>query len=394
MSLSNASIVRLSHSTPLKAARTYINRQHILQRAIDIQQIPAPTFHEGERAAKLVADFQALGLQDIRQDALHNVYGWLPGDSPEAPVLLISAHTDTVFPHGTDLRIRQEGERIYGPGLGDNSLGVAALLGLAEVFASTNIPRAARICFLANSREEGLGDLGGMHAALDALGDEVKAGIVLEGMALGRVYNAGIAVRRLKVSVEAPGGHSWLHFGQASAIHTLMRFGERLTQLPVSNDPRTTFNIGLIEGGTSINTIAPQAACYIDLRSVDSDTLNDLESQVRKLAAQEAADDPSVTVVIERVGDRPAGQIAADHPLVRLALDAHQSIGMVAEVEGGSTDANALLARGTPAVCVGVSYGGNAHIASEYIETAPIQAGMWQLVLLAAAAANGLPAWQ
>ncbi len=393
MSLSNASIVCLSHSTPLKTARGHLDRQRILQRAIDIQQIPAPTFHEDRRAAHVAQAFRHRGLADVQQDDLHNVYGWLPGGDPGAPVLLIAAHTDTVFPSDTDLSVRYDGERVYGPGLGDNSLGVAALLQLAEVFIQTQIPTTARVCFVANSREEGLGDLGGIIGALDYLGAAVKAGIIIEGMALGRVYNAGIAVRRLKVTMHAPGGHSWLHFGQASAIHALMRFGEKLTHLPIADDPRTTFNIGLISGGTSINTIAAEAVCYIDLRSTDSAALSALEQRVSSLAHREAQQREGIHVDIERVGDRPAGHITPDHPLVRLALDAHQAIGMTAEVEGGSTDANALLARHIPAVCVGVSYGGNAHVVSEYIETGPLVAGMWQLMLLAAAAANGLPAW-
>ncbi|HLA45838.1 MAG TPA: M20/M25/M40 family metallo-hydrolase [Aggregatilineales bacterium] len=390
MSLSNASIVRLSNSLPLKAVRQAITCGKIIDRAVAIQQIPSPTFEEQKRAASVMQQFQKLGLEQVEQDDLHNVYGWLPGSHEE--VLLISAHTDTVFPAETSLEIRRENGRIYGPGLGDNSLGVAGLITLAELFLQSDVPHDATLCFVANTREEGLGNLEGINHVASRLSGRIRAGIVVEGMALGRIYHAGIAVRRLKVMVTAPGGHSWLHFGSESAVHRLMRFGADLSYLSVPEKPRTTFNIGLISGGSSINTIAGSAECYLDLRSEDMETLNELESRVRSLAERNTTS--GVTFDFEAVGERPAGGIPQDHPLIRLAVDAHREINMTVELESGSTDANALLSRGIPTVCVGISYGGNAHTPGEYIETAPVEDGMWQLFLLTAAASNAVTVWE
>lgn len=391
MSLSNASIVRLANSQQFQAFHQAKLTKTILQRAIEIQQIPAPTFDEKARAEHVKAFFQKIGLQNVIQDDLFNVYGWLYSDQPKAPTLLISAHTDTVFPHETDLSIRQETNRIYGPGIGDNSLGVAGLLTLAELFSQYDLPRAANICFVANTQEEGLGDLGGIKDALDYLENQIAAGIIIEGMALGRIYHSGIAVKRLKVTVNAPGGHSWLHFGTPSAVHALVKFCASLIDIPVSEDPRTTYNIGLIEGGSSINTIAASASCFLDLRSANAATLATLEESIRDIAARYATED--VQFHFETVGDRPAGAIPDNHPLVKLAIGSHNAIKMNVECESGSTDTNALLARNIPAICVGISYGGGAHTIGEYIEITPIQDGFWQLLLLATATANAVAAW-
>ena len=389
MSLSNASIVRLGNSTPLLRARESINKEEITQLAIDIQQIAAPTFHEEERGAYVAQAFRDLGLDPVTTDDTGNVLAWMGPD--DAPTLLISAHMDTVFPAETDLAIRKEGARIYGPGIGDNSLGVAALLTLARIFNQHDIPRDSSICFAANTREEGLGNLDGMRAVVAGLEGRLKAGIIIEGMALGRIYHAGIAVRRLKVTVTAPGGHSWLHYGEASAIHYLMTYGAELSRFKLPQKPRTTLNIGLVHGGSSINTIAPCATCFIDLRSEDPQVLAELENRVRDLADKHRQ--PDVSFEFEVVGDRPAGGIEREHPLVQLAVDAHRAINMGVELETGSTDANAVLSQNIPAVCVGVSYGGNAHVLTEYVETGPIEDGLWQMLLLAAAASNGMAAW-
>lgn len=389
MSLSNASIVRLAHSDSFQKIQRAIQQQKIIDWAIAVQQIPAPTFDEKRRAEYVAGEFRRIGLQNVEMDDLFNVYGWLlqPND---APVLMISAHTDTVFSLETDLSVRREDDKIYGVGLGDNSLGVAGVLTLAELFIQHEIPHTASICFVANTREEGLGDLEGMRAAVQRLG-EVKAAIVIEGMALGRIYHSGIAVRRLKLTVTTPGGHSWLHFGQPSAIHALMRFGSEMIALEVPEDPRTTYNIGVIEGGSSVNTIAAEAHCLIDLRSAAMESLADLEKKVRAIG--ERLTTPEIKFNFEVVGDRPAGSIPGNHPLVKLAKDAHQAIRMRGEVDSGSTDANIPLSLGIPAVCVGITYGGNAHRLDEYIEIEPIENGMWQLVLLTTAASNGIARW-
>ncbi len=359
-----------------------------IDEAIRIQQIPAPTFAERARAEHMADRFRALGLCDVEIDALDNVYGRLPGVESGAPALLICAHTDTVFPADTDLRI-DAGKHtglIYGAGLGDNSIGTAGVLALVEGLRRTAITPARDLWCVATSREEGLGDLGGMRAAYARLRGRIDAVINIEGLAFGHLYNAGIAVRRWKISVNGAGGHSWLHFGKPSAIHALMTLGAQIAAIRPPAHPRTTYNIGLIEGGQSVNSIAAQAALWLDLRSENSAALERLETQISKCI--DAQQQPEITIAREIVGDRPAGRIAADHALIRLAVAALKKLGVNPTLEIGSTDGNIPLADGCPTVTIGITRGGSAHTPDEYIETEPVEAGVRQLLLLVLTAAH------
>jgi acetylornithine deacetylase/succinyl-diaminopimelate desuccinylase-like protein len=361
----------------------------VLDEAVRIQQIPAPTFHEDERAAYLVQRFRQLGLAQVEVDSLHTVYGCLPGANPAVPALLVSAHTDTVFDAHTSLAVRRTDDRIYGPGIGDNSLGVAALLAVAGALHDHPLrPFPAEVWFVANSREEGLGNLDGIREAYQRLQPRLGAAIVIEGMAFGRIYHAGIAVRRLKIACHGQGGHSWLHFGRASAIHGLMQLGTAITQLRPPDVPRTTFNIGVIEGGTTVNSIATDASMLVDLRSESRDALAALEHSV--LALVQAHKHLELEFVIHLVGDRPAGSIPRGHGLVQLARHTLEVAQVTPIYETGSTDANVFLAAGLPAITVGVTHGGNAHRLDEFIETGPLASGLAHLAALVAGAASGL----
>lgn len=357
--------------------------QWIVNQAVAIQQIPAPTFGERARAEYVREQFSALGLQDVEIDSANNVYGRLAGHNRACPAVMICAHTDTVFSAQTDLTIRRERGLIYGPGLGDNSTGVAGMLGLAEALRRGGIVPAGDLWLVATSGEEGLGDLYGMRAAYERLKEVCGMVINVEGLALGHIYHAGIAVRRLKITAHAEGGHSWLHFGKPSANHALMQLGARITSLRPPQTPRTTYNIGVIEGGMSVNTIAPVAWMLLDLRSEAQPQLEQLEEQVRShvrgLTTREQ------TFSVEVVGNRPAGSIPPEHPLVQGAISALEMAGLRATLENGSTDGNIPLAAGCPTVTVGITRGGNAHRLDEYIETAPVEVGIHQLCLLALA---------
>lgn len=360
--------------------------QWVIEQAVAIQQIPAPTFHEAERAAYLAQQFKALKLPHVETDELSNVYALWQGKDPGAPTILVSAHTDTVFPLETNLVSRAEGSLIYGPGLGDNSLGVAALLGLACALGNQHIQSDGDIWFVGTVGEEGLGDLRGIKSAFSKLKPYVHYVINLEGLAFEHVYHAGIAVRRLHITARAEGGHSWLNFGRPSAVHGIAQLGARITALSPPTEPRTTYNIGLIEGGQSINTIASHAGLWLDLRSEDQETLLQFEQQVRALVA--ALTTPELSFSIELVGDRPAGRLSPDHPLVQAALAALSCLGFSGTLETGSTDANIPLAAGCPAVTIGLTRGGNAHRLDEYIDTQPLTAGLRQLILLVLAATS------
>lgn len=357
-----------------------------VDQAIAIQQIPAPTFAESSRAEYVAAQFRSLGLAQVEIDDLYNVYGLLPGRSPAAPAIMLSAHTDTVFPQSTDLAIRREGDAIYGAGLGDNSIGVAGMLALVEALRRLQITPACDLWIVAPSREEGLGNLDGMRAAFTRLKPRVSRVINIEGLALGHVYHAGIAVRRLKISTHTTGGHSWLHFGRPSAIHALMELGACIAALQPPQTPRTTFNIGIIEGGQSINSIATYAALWLDLRSEETSALAAFEKRVRAEIATRSKSD--VAFEVEVVGDRPSGYIAPDHPLVTQALAALLQVGIRGTLETGSTDGNIPLSLGCPTVTVGITRGGNAHRLDEYVEIGGVEQGLRQLLLLTLAAAE------
>lgn len=356
-----------------------------LAMAIEIQQVPAPTFAERPRSLLVSQRMQALGLHDVTIDELGNVYARRPGQA-DRPALLVSAHLDTVFPADTDLSIRYEGERVYGPGIGDNSTGVAGLLRVAEVYQRFNLPTAGDIWFVANVGEEGLGDLRGMRAVVERLRSQLGAVVVIEGCDFGSLHHQAIGVRRFRIDVTGPGGHSWGNFGTPSAIHVLVRLAARLTELHVPLSPRTTFNIGTISGGTSVNTIAQHASMLLDLRSVSSAALTELVNEVYRLVEEAALEYPDIHVQLVKVGDRPSGAIPREHPLVQAAVAAYQMVGAQVSFQQSSTDANIPLSLGIPAVCVGLTDGGNAHRTDEYIIPVNLSRGLQALLLLLLAA--------
>lgn len=374
-----------SHPATREALAHLANYRPVLETALAIQQVPAPTFDEAERSEFVRRRFVDLGLQDVVVDDLGNVYGRRPGRA-RRQALLIAAHLDTVFPRNTDLAIRFEGERVYGPGLGDNSTGIAGLIHLAQTMQEFDLPNAADLWFVANVGEEGLGDLRGMRAVIKQLRDRVGAVIVLEGCDFGTLHHQAIGVRRYRIAVSAPGGHSWGNFGSPSAIHVLVRLAARITELNVPQTPRTTYNIGVIEGGTSVNTIAQHASMLLDMRSVSPFALDALVAQVDELVRSIAVDYANVQVAANIVGDRPSGSIAREHPLVQAATTAYQLVGATVSYQQSSTDANIPLSLDIPAVCMGLTDGGNAHRRDEYIIPASLGRGMQALLLLAMAA--------
>lgn len=356
----------------------------VIEEAVRIQQIAAPTFHEAQRAGYIRQCFADFDLCDVSIDAVSNVYGRLPGKN-SARAILISAHTDTVFAADADLRIKRADKRIYGPGLGDNSLGVAAALGLIKTLRERAVQPACDIWFVANSCEEGLGDLRGIKAAFDRLQSQISAVINLEGLAFGHIYIGGIAVHRLHITARAAGGHSWLHYGRPSAIHSLMELGTAILKLDIPKQPRTTCNIGMLQGGHAINAIATEASLWLDLRSTSPAALKRLRGQVDALVRQQ--EQKGLRYEIAVVGDRPAGAIAEGHLLVQGALAALSQVGISGAFEVGSTDGNLPLSRGCPTVTIGITRGGNAHRLDEFIDLPPVRGGMQQLITLALATA-------
>jgi acetylornithine deacetylase/succinyl-diaminopimelate desuccinylase-like protein len=278
-----------------------------------------------------------------------------------------------------DLSVRREDDKVHGIGIGDNSLGVAALFGLMWMLKERKIDLGGDVWFVANVCEEGLGDLRGMKAVVDRFGLDVKAYLVLEGMALGNIYHRAVGVKRYRVTVRTQGGHSWSDYGQPSAVLELSRLIVQLAALKLPSHPRTTMNVGKVQGGTSVNAIPAEAWMELDLRSEGSDELEKLVESVEELI--EAADKPEVRFETQVVGERPAGEMPADHPLIKLAEECLLAQNLDAHLTLGSTDANIPLSRGYPALVLGVTRGGGAHTKNEFIEMLPIEKGMKQLVM-------------
>lgn len=344
-----------------------------IERALAIQAIAAPTFGEGERAEYVRARLARLPLSDVELAADGNVYARLPG-ARRRPAIALTAHLDTVFPSETSLVSRREGTRLHGPGMGDNSLGVAGLISLAEALAAAQ-RRPRDIWFVANVGEEGLGNLSGMWSAMHRLKERLGAAVILEGGSFGSVIHRGIGVARRRIGVRCEGGHAWSDFGAASAIHELCRIGASIAAIRPPTEPRTSYNIGRIEGGRSINTIAEQASLLLDLRSEDPIMLDRLARRIDRLVA--AAGRPGVEVTSEAIGERPAGGIPEEHPLVRGAIESLRALGHPEPTRrAASTDANVPLAIGIPALCIGLAEGHNAHRLDEFVDVGPLDRGL------------------
>jgi tripeptide aminopeptidase len=358
----------------------------LLDLAIAIQQIPAPTFHEAERAAFVRTRFAEEGLQDVEIDSVGNVYARLgslqsqPSASAEQKPLILSAHLDTVFPGNVDLSVRREPERILAPGIGDNSLGVAGLFALLWELRERGLSLPGDLWLVANVCEEGLGNLRGMQALVDRFGSAPAAYIVVEGMALGQIYQRGLGVQRYRLSVHTAGGHSWIDYGQPSAIHELSALSTRLIALEMPRQPRTTLNVGILSGGSSVNTIAAEAMLELDLRSESTATLEGVVRQVKQIVS--SVQKPGVRIELEAIGERPAGELPAEHRLVKLAQDCLRGVGIEANLSIGSTDANLPLSLGFPSITIGLTTGGKAHSVHEYMNIAPLEKGVEQLVRL------------
>jgi tripeptide aminopeptidase len=355
---------------------TLVNR--LLDLAMQIQQIPAPTFHEGPRGEFVRNCFLEEKLKDVSMDSLGNVYARLPGKGKKARALVVSAHLDTVFPSSISLEIKKEAGRIVAPGIGDNSLGVASLFGIIWSLRERNVELKHDVWFMANVGEEGLGDLRGMRGVVERFGDRVLGYLVLEGLAYGHVYHRAIGVKRYRIMAKTAGGHSWSDYGQPSAVHELASLVTQLTAIPLSREPRTTMNVGTIQGGTGINVLAAEAKCELDLRSEDPRTLAELVQQVEETLIHAGRADVNITAEI--IGERPAGEISSDHALVKLAVDCMAEQGVSAILTTGSTDANIPLSQGIPAVVMGITTGGGAHTTNEYMDIEPMERGLASVV--------------
>lgn len=350
-----------------------------------ITEISAPTNDEAKRSAFFKQRTEALGLVSA-SDELGDVVATIPGRLSRGAgvkTLLVAAHLDTVFGPDVLLDVSSGGGRLAGPGVGDNSLAVASVLSLPALFESAGLTPAVDVLITGNVGEEGLGNLRGIREVMRTH-TGVGAVVALEGHNLGRVTHVAVGSRRYRITANGPGGHSWGDFGQPNAIHVLAKFITDLDAIPLPRTPKTTLNVGGIDGGVSVNTIAPSASCLLDLRSTDENALQRLTERVTRLASKHSRPG-GVTLTLETIGERPAGVVPVDSPIVKVATATLATLGVDATLDASSTDANVPIAAGIPAVCIGLTSGGNVHRVDEYIDTEPVPVGLAQLGLLSLA---------
>lgn len=350
----------------------------IVEEIETIARIPSPTFSEREKSEYVRTRFETLKLEDIRIDEVNNVAGRLPGKNGNG-VFVICAHIDTVFPEETELVPREEGDRLYCPSIGDNSTSIAAMLAMIEAFDHADYTPPMDVIFLADSREEGLGDLGGVRHFFDRAAEPGSAEAIRGMVAIDGTYhtlcNVGVGSRRLKATVNARGGHSWHDFGAASAVHAIGGAISRIAGLEMPEEPKTTCNVGVVNGGTSVNTIAETATMLIDIRSMETEALKEAENKIRDVIL-EAMKKFDAACSIEVVGDRPSGSIDDDHPFVQTVISAFSMYGMDVTPGASSTDSNIPLGMGAPSVTLGVYSGNGAHTVHEYIHPESLKKGL------------------
>jgi acetylornithine deacetylase/succinyl-diaminopimelate desuccinylase-like protein len=363
----------------VKTALDYLRANHDRHSAkqIEICEIPAPTFHEQKRAQFMAAEFRARKLQNVEIDAQGNVLGWRKGASGD--VFVIAAHLDISFEPGVDTKVRREGTRWHAPGIGDDSRGLAAMLALIEALDEGAIRTRHTLLFVANVGEEGLGDLIGVKYLFQKspLRARLKAFISIDGTNPARIVNGGNGVKRYRVTVKGPGGHSYGNFGRPNAAHALGRIVAALADFQVPSSPKTTYNVGKISGGTTVNAIAEQASMEVDLRSESPSELDKLELQfletVRTGAAAEnarrAASGLEVAAETKLIGNRPAGVTPPGSAIVKAALWASSATGHQPSLLSASTDANLPISLGVPAITMGGGgRGDNAHSLKEWFD--------------------------
>jgi tripeptide aminopeptidase len=330
-----------------------------IEEQIRTAEIPAPTFKEGKRAEYYRKRFIELGLAKVRIDAAGNVIGERPGSDP-TKTLVIAAHLDTVFPEGTEVKVKREGNVLTGPGIGDDARGLAVMLAIIRALNEAKIETRDSVTFVADVAEEGLGNLAGVgHLVKEELKGRIANFIGLDASGFDIVQRE-IGSNRYRVTFRGPGGHSYFEFGRPSAIHALGRAIDGIAKLSVPSDPRTTYNVGKIEGGTTVNSIAQTASMEVDLRSISAAELAKLDASFRRavetaLSEENDArkDAARLTVDFQLIGERPVGLQAPDAPIVQKVLAADKALGIRSNLTASSTDSGMPMRSGIPSVTIG-----------------------------------------
>ncbi len=391
-------IARLAASPEVRSAFNWFRLQEpqLTQWQMEMARVPAPPFGETARGEWLAERFREVGLDDVRIDDVGNVFGTHPGFGRR--YLALSAHIDTVFPANTPLNIRQQGSRIYGPGVSDNGAGVAAMLAIAALLRAVRIRHAMPFVFIGNVGEEGEGDLRGMRHIFSTprWKDSIAYSLVLDGAGADTIVAEALGSRRFEVIVRGPGGHSWSDFGAPNPIVILAKAIETFTATPVPNSPKTTFNIGVIRGGTSVNSIPESASMKVDIRSTNATEIERLEQSLR-LALNCAIEEETLTAEMRStaqkrpsgvncevvvIGSRPAGELQPGARILQVVRAVDAQLNNAAQVQRASTDANIPLSLGLEAVAIGGGgSGGGAHTLQEWFDSNGRELGLKRILL-------------
>jgi tripeptide aminopeptidase len=374
------------------------NTDWVTEQQVQLTEIPAPEFNEARRGEFLKKLFEANGLQ-VRIDKTGNVIAERPGSDAKSVILLV-AHLDTVFPASTDVRVKRDANRLTAPGIADNGAGLAALAGLGRALSESRIRTTKTIVLAGDVGEEGEGNLRGIRALVESYGSRLAAVIAIDGASIEHVTTQGIASQRVEVAISGSGGHSWSDFGAPNPITALSRAIVKFSAINVPDDPRSSFNFGVIAGGTSVNSIPANAAVKVDLRSEDEAQVKTMEAALRdavqsgvkeEMSAARPNSD-SLKVSFRSLGSRPAGKLPDNAPLLDTLRSVDRFLGNRSRLERSSTDANIPLSLGIPAVSIGGGgKGGNSHTLAEWYDATGREAGLKRLFLTTVALAGVQP---
>jgi len=402
-------VTALAERRPVHAAFAWLhgNPRKIMDWQVKVVAIPAPPFGEQARSAWLAARFAEAGLSRVETDAVDNVLGWLPAVQlpPEysGPVVVLSAHLDTVFPAGTPLNPVVDGDRLEAPGACDNGVGLAGMLAIIHALVESKTELPVPLIFLGNVGEEGEGDLRGVRHfySQSALAGRIAAHIVLDGAGADSAVTQALGSRRFRVTITGPGGHSFTDAGTPNPIAALASALAALSQTPLPEEPRTILNLGTIHGGTSVNSIPESAQASIDFRSTDPEQLLRLEVALHRAVedavehwnalsrAGSAHDRGQLAFTIDKIGDRPAAQLPGDSPLLDALRAVDRHLGLQTDLRLGSTDANLPLSLGVPALSIGAGgEGGGSHTQAEWYSARDRETGLKRVLLLTLAMAD------
>lgn len=369
------------------------------EQQIRLTEIPAPEFNETRRGQALAEIFAANGFQ-VLTDKIGNVIAERPGSDPKS-VVLLAAHLDTVFPAGTDVRVKRDGARLLAPGIADNGVGLASLAGLAHAIEESRIRTTKTIVLAGDVGEEGEGNLRGARHLFTKgeFSSGLDAFISLDGPGVERITHRALGSRRYRVTISGPGGHSWGDFGTVNPVHALGRAIARFAAYPAPLSPRTSYNVGIVEGGSSVNAIPQSATMTVDLRSVNSEEIAKLEAYLRRVVelavreenSQRALSGTRLSYETQQVGDRPSGETPVESRLVQTSIACSRVLGIETRLDCSSTDSNIPISVGIPAITIGAGgVSGNCHSLSEWYEPTGRALGLKRLLLLVGALA-GLP---